>query len=232
MSDPLWPQGLQHVRPPCPLPTLGVHSNSRPLSWWCHPTTSSLVIPFSSCLQSFPASRSFQMSQFLASGGQDIGVSASTSVLPMNIQDWFPLGWTSYSPWISLDLLAVQGTLKSVLQHHNSKASILQRSAFFIVQLSHPYMNTGKTIALTRWTFVESESEVAQSHLTLCDPVVCSLPGSSIHGIFQARVMEWVAISFSRGSSQPTGQTHVSHIAGRHFTVWATLCCQGNISAF
>ena len=115
MSDPLWPHGLQHVRPPCPLPTLGVHSNSRPLSWWCHPTTSSLVIPFSSCLQSFPASGSFQMSQFLASGSQDIGVSASTSVLPMNIQDWFPLGWTSYSPWISLDLLAVQGTLKSVL---------------------------------------------------------------------------------------------------------------------
>ena len=97
--------------------------------------------------QSFPASRCFQMSQFFASGGQSIGVSASASVLPMNIHcrylktDWF-------------DLLAVQGTLKSLLQHHSSKASIPWRSAFFTVQLSHPYMTTGKTIALTRWTFV------------------------------------------------------------------------------
>ena len=88
------------------------------------------------------------MSQFFASGGQSIGVSASASVLPMNIQDLFPLGWTG---WISL---AVQGTLKSLLQYHSSKASILQCSAFFIVQLSHPYMTTGKTIALTKWTFV------------------------------------------------------------------------------
>ena len=84
---------------PCPLPTPGVYSNSHPLSRWCHPTISSSVIPFSSCLQSFPASGSFPMSQFFASGGQSIGVSASTSVLPMNIQDWFRLGWTS---WISL----------------------------------------------------------------------------------------------------------------------------------
>ena len=115
------------------------------------------------------------------------------------------------------DLLAVQGTLKSLLQHHSSKASILQCSALFIVQLPHLYMNTGKTIALTRWNFVgkvmcllfnmlfesESESEVSQSCPTLCDPMDCSLPGSSIHGIFQARVLEWVAVSFSRRSSQP-----------------------------
>ena len=110
------------------------------------PTISSFVIPFS-CFQSFPASRSFHMSQFFTSGGQSIGVSASASVLPMNIQDWFSLGWT-------VDLLAVQGTLKSLLQHHSSKASILQRSAFFIVQLSHLYMTNGKTTALTRQTFV------------------------------------------------------------------------------
>ena len=115
-----------------------------------------LLSPSPSCSQSFPASRSFQMSQFFASGGQSIGVSASTSVLPMNIQDWSPLGWTG---WISfrmdwLDLFAVQGTLKSLLQHHSSKASILWCSAFFIVQLSHPYMTTEKTIALTRQTFV------------------------------------------------------------------------------
>ena len=95
----LWPHGLQHDRLPCPSPTLTVHSNSCPLNQWCHPAISSSVIPFSSCLQSSPASGSFQRSQFFASGGQSIGVSASASVLPMNMQDWFPLGWTG---WISL----------------------------------------------------------------------------------------------------------------------------------
>ena len=98
MSDSLWPDGPQHARPPCLSPTPGVYSNSCPLSWWCHPTISSSVIPFS-CPQSFPASGSFQMSQFFASGGQNIGISASTSVLPVNTQDWSPLGWTG---WISL----------------------------------------------------------------------------------------------------------------------------------
>ena len=141
MSDFLWPHGLQHARPPCPLPTPGVYLK------WCHPTISSSVVPFSSCLQSF-ATSGFPVSQFFASGGQSIGVSASASVLAMNIQDWFYLGldW-----W---DLLAIQGTLKSLLQHQSSKASILWCAAFFIVQLSHPYMTTGKIIALTRWTFV------------------------------------------------------------------------------
>ena len=91
MSDSLQHHGLQHARPPCPSPTPGVHSNSCPLSWWCHPTISSSVIPFASCLQSLPASGSFQMSQLFASGGQSIGVSASASVLPMNIQGWYPL---------------------------------------------------------------------------------------------------------------------------------------------
>ena len=99
MSDSLGPHGLQHSRPPCPSPTPGVYPNSCPLSQWCHPTISSSDIPFSSCLQSFPASGSFQMSQFFTSGGHSIGVSASASVLPKNIQDWFPLRWTS---WISL----------------------------------------------------------------------------------------------------------------------------------
>ena len=93
VSDSLRPHGLQHVRPPCPSPTPGVDSNSSPLSWWCHPTISSSVVPFSSHLQSFPASGSFQMSQFFMSGGQSIGVSASTSLFPRNIQDWFPLGY-------------------------------------------------------------------------------------------------------------------------------------------
>ena len=127
----------------------GAYSNSCPLSQWCHPTISSSVVCFSSCPQSFPAPGSFQMSQLFASGGQRIRASASASVLPMNTQDWFPfrMDW--------LDLPAVQGTLKSLLQHHSSKASILQHSAFFRVQLSHPYMTTGKTIALTRQTFVD-----------------------------------------------------------------------------
>ena len=107
------------------------------------------VIPFSSCSQSFPSSGSFQMSQLSASGGQNIGVSALASFLPKNIQDWSPLEWTD---WISLK--GVQGTLKSLLQHHSSKASTLQCSAFFTVQLSHPYMTTRKIIALTKWTFV------------------------------------------------------------------------------
>ena len=135
---------LQYAWLPCASPTPRVYSNSGPLSQWCHPTISSSVVPFSSHLQSFPASGPFQMSQFFTSGSQSIGVSASASVLPMNIQDCFPLGWTG---WISLL------TLKSLLQQHSSKASVWH-SAFFIVQLSHPYITTGKTKALTSWTFV------------------------------------------------------------------------------
>ena len=94
MSDSLWPHEPQHTRPPCPSPTPGVHPNPCPLSQWCHPTVSSSVVPFSSCPQSFPASGSFQMSQLSTSGGQSLGVPALTSVLPMNTQDWSPLGWT------------------------------------------------------------------------------------------------------------------------------------------
>ena len=139
MSYSLRPHGLQHARPPCPSPTPWAYSNSCPLSRWCHPAISSPVVHFSSHLQSLPASGSSQMSQLFTSGGQSIGVSASTSVLPMSTEDWSPLGWT---------VLAVQGTLKSLLQHQSSKASILWCPAFFIVQLSHPYVTTGKTIAL------------------------------------------------------------------------------------
>ena len=147
VSDSLWPHELQYARPPCPSPTPGVHPNPYPLSQWCHPTISSSVVPFSSCPQSFPASGSFQMSQFFTSGGQSIGVSASASVLPVNTQDWSPLGWTG---WISLQSKG----FSRVFQHHSSKAPILRCSAFFTVQLSHPYMTTGKTIALTTQTFV------------------------------------------------------------------------------
>ena len=138
MSKSLRPHGLQHSRLPSPSPTPKAYSNSCPLSWWYHPPISSSVIPFSSHLQSFPASGFFPVSQFFALGGQSIRVSASPSVLPMNS---FRMD--------GLDLLAVQGTLKSLLQHHNLKAT-----AFFMVQLSHPYMTTGKTTAFTIWIFV------------------------------------------------------------------------------
>ena len=141
------PMELQHARLPCPSPIPEAYSNSCPLSRWCHPIISSSVIPFSSHLQSFPASGSLPMSQFFASGCQIIGVSASASVLPMNIQGLFLLGLTGL-------ILQVQGAPKSLLQHQSSKPSIFQHSAFFTVQLSHPYMTTGKTTALTRQTFV------------------------------------------------------------------------------
>ena len=148
MSSSLWSHGLQHATFSCPSLIPGACSNSCPLSWWCHPTISSSVIPFSSCLQSFPASGSFPKSPFFISRGQSIGVSASASVLPMNIQDWFSFT----TDW--LDILAFRGTLKSLLQHHSLKASVLRHSAFFMAQLSHPYKTTGKTIALTRRSFV------------------------------------------------------------------------------
>ena len=128
----LWLHELQHARPPCPSPTTGVYPNPCPFSRWCHPTISSSVFPFSSCPQSSLASGSFQMSQLFTSGGQSIGVSASTSVLPMNTQDWSPSGWTD---WISLQSKGLSRVFSNttVLKH------LLQHSAFFTVQLSHDY---------------------------------------------------------------------------------------------
>ena len=137
----------------CSMPGFPVHhqvpeTDSYPSSWWCHPTISSSIVSFSSYLQSFSASGSLPLSQFFTSGGQSIGVSVSASVLPWTVRliSFISMDW--------LDLLAVQGTLKSLLQHHSSKVSILPHSAFFMVQLSHSYMTTGKTITLTRRTFV------------------------------------------------------------------------------
>ena len=130
VSDSLWPHETQHARPRCPSPVPGVHLNLCPLCQWCHPAISSSVIPFSSCPQSSPASGSFQMSQPFTSGGQSIG-SFSSNISPSNEHPGlisFRMDW--------LDLLAVQGTLKSLLQHHSSKASILLCSAFFKVQFS------------------------------------------------------------------------------------------------
>ena len=124
VSNPLWPHELQHARPPCPSPIPGVHLNSCPLSRWCHLTISSSVIPFSSCPQSFPTSGSFQMSQLFTSGGQSIGVSASTSVFPMNTQDWSPLGWAD---WIPLPSKGLSGVFSNttVQKHHSSVLSFL-----------------------------------------------------------------------------------------------------------
>ena len=120
MSDTLQPHGLQHASPPCPSPTAGVYPNTCPSSRWRHPAISSSVVPFSSCPQSFPASGSFQMSQLFASGGQSIGVSASASVLPVNIQDWSPLGWTG---WISLQSKGLSRVFSNTtLQNINSSA--------------------------------------------------------------------------------------------------------------
>ena len=276
-----------------------------------HPLPTSHLIPFSSCPQSFPASGSFPMSRLFASGGQSIGASFSTSAFSMNIQGWFPLGLTCL-------ILLSKGLSKSLLQHHSSKALILLCSAFFMVQLSHPYMTTGKTIALTIWTFLgklmsllfntlfrfviaflprasfnfmaavifhsnsgTQENEICHcfffpiychevmgpdamififwmlrfnpnsslkfsltirplsipqissdlispslapwwkcesesvSHSVVsdsCDTMNCGPPGSSVHGIPQARIREWVTMPFSKGSSWPRNWTQVSYI--------------------
>ena len=174
MSDSLWPHGLQHARPPCPSPNPGVYSSSSLLSRWCHPTISFCVVPFSSCLQSFPTSGAFPMSQLFASGGHSIGVSASTSVLPVNIQDQFPLGWTG---WIS----SQSKGLSSLLQHHSSKASILLCSAFFILQFSYPYMTIGKTIA----TSSPLMSKYFNLFFFVCILCICSVISNSLrpHGL-------------------------------------------------
>ena len=124
MSNSLWTHEPQHARLPCPLPTAGVYPNPCPLSQWFHPTISSSVVPFSSCPQSSPASGSFPMSQLFASGGQSIGVSASTSVLPMNTQDWSPLGWTG---WISLQSKGLSRVFSN---------TTVQKHQFFGAQLS------------------------------------------------------------------------------------------------
>ena len=147
VSHSLQPHESQLARPPCPSPSPGVHSDSRPSSQWCHPALSSSVDPFSSCPQSLPASvfsnESALRMRWPKYWSFSFGIIPSKEI-PGLIS--FRMDW--------LDLLAVQGTLKSLLQHHSSKASILRSSAFFTVQLSHPYMTTGKTIALTRRTLV------------------------------------------------------------------------------
>jgi len=148
VSDSLRPHNSQHARSPCPSPTPGVHSDSRPSSQWCHPAISSSVVPFSSCPPIPPSIRVLSNESTLHMKWPKYW-SFSFSIIPSKEIPGlisFRMDW--------LDLLAVKGTLKSLLHHHRSKASILQRSAFFTVQFSHPYMTTGKTIALTSQTFV------------------------------------------------------------------------------
>ena len=147
MSNSLQFHGLWYTSLPCPSIFPRVCSNPCPSSQWCHPSISSSVAPFSSCLQSFPALGSFPMSQFFPSGGESIGVSASASVLPVNIQDWFPLGWTG---WISLQSKGLSRVFSNTtVQKHQFFGTRLS-----LVQLSHSHMTTGKTIALIGWTFV------------------------------------------------------------------------------
>ena len=155
MSVSLRPHEPQHARPPCPSPTPGVYPDPCPLCWWCHATISSSIVPFFSRPQSFPTSGSFQMSQLSASGGQSIGDSASTSVRPMNTQDWSPLDWTG---WISLQSKRLSRVFSNTtVQKHQffgAQLSLCVQLSFLCVQFSHPYMTTGKTIALTRQNFV------------------------------------------------------------------------------
>ena len=208
MSDSLWPDGLQRARLPCPSLSPGVWSNSCPLSQWCHPTILSSDAPFSSYLQSFPASGSFPVSQLFASGGQCIWASTSASVLSVNIQDWFPLGLTS--------LMSLQSRALSRVFSNTT----VQKHQFFGAQLSlwsnshiHAWL-LGKP-SKSKW--LKWSCSVVSDSLR---PVDCSLPGSSVHGIPQARVLEWVAISFSRGSSQCRDRTQVSRNCRQTLTVW------------
>ena len=169
VSDSFWPRGLQHARRSCPPPTSGAYSNSCPSSQWCHPTISSSVVLFSSCLQSFPASGSFPRSQFFASGGQSIGVSASAPVLRVNIQDWFPLGLTG---WLSLQSKGLSRIFSN---------TTVQKHQFFSTQFLYgptltPYMTTGKTIALNRQPFVSKVMSLFFNVLSRF--VIASLPGS------------------------------------------------------
>ena len=176
----LRPYGLKYARLSCPSLSPGVCLDSRLLNRWCHPTISSFAIPFSSCLQSFPASGSFPMSKLFTSGGLNMEASASASVLPMNIQGWYPLGLTG------LISLQSKGLSRVFSNTNSSKASILQCSAFFMIQLSHLYMTTRKTIALTTLTFA---SKVSFLHTLKCENHC--LRGFLCSNKFEKQVLCW-----------------------------------------
>ena len=204
MSDFLWPCGLQHTR----LPHLSITnsracSNSCPSSRWCHPTISLSVIPFSFCLQSSPASGSFPMSQFFASGGQSIGVSGGQCICVSSKRS-IKRPWLCKTP--TPDSLSVL-VLGSICDPFLSDALLLEAQLWR---------------SLTCISGPKVKVKVAQSCPALCNPIECSLPGSSVHGILQTRILKWVAIPFSRGSSQHRDKAQVYHISGRFFTIWAT----------
>ena len=178
----LWPHGLQHARLACPSPTPGTYPDSCPTSQWCHPTISSSVIPFPFCLQSSPASRSFPMSQFFAPGGRSIGVSGGRCICVSSKRSIKRL-WLCTTP--TPDSLSVL-VLGSICDPFLSDALLLEAQLW----RSLPCISGPKV-----------KVKVAQSCPTLCNPIECSLPGSSVHGILQTRIVEWVAISFSRGCS-------------------------------
>ena len=213
MSDSLWPHGLQHTRLPCPSLPLRVCSNSCSLRWWCHPTILSYVAPFSSCLQSFPASGSFPMCQLFPSGSQRTEASASASVLPVNIQGYFLWGG-------GVNLLAVQEPLMSLLQYYIFKASILWCSAFFVVQLLHLYMATGKTIALTRQTTVSKVMSLLFN--TLSRFVMAFLPRS------KCLLISWLQSLFT-GILEPKKIKSVTvSIFSPIYLPWSAAMCQVN----
>ena len=167
MSNSLQPHESQHNRPPCPSPTPGVHPNSCASSQWCHPAISSSVVPFSSCPQSLPESGSFPMNQLFAWGGQSIGVSASASVLPMKIQDWFPFGWTG---WISLQSKGLTKVSNTTVQKHQffgAQLSLWSNSQIYTWLLEKP---------LTRWIFVSKVMSLLFNMLSRLD--IAFLPRS------------------------------------------------------
>ena len=196
MSDSLQPPGLQHARTSCPSPTPGVYSNSCPPSRWCHPAISLSVVPFSSRLQSFPASESFQISQFFASGGQSTADSASASALTMNIQDWFPLGWTG---WISL---LSKGLSESslTLQFKSINSLVLK---FLYSPTLTSYMTTGKTIALTRWNLVGKVMAMLFNKLSRL--VIALLPRS------KHLLISWLQLPSTMVLEPPPKKSHCFH---------------------
>ena len=207
MSDSLWPHGLQHTRPPCPSPTSRACSNSCSSSQWCHPT---ICCPFSSHPQSFPALGSFPMSQFFTSCGQSTGLSVSTSALPMNIKDWFPLGLTG------LIFLQSKG-LSSIFS-----STIVQKHQFFSTQLplqSNSHIHTRHSSSFYIALFIGCAMQhcnCPQSYRTACNPTDQSPPGSSVRGMFQARILELVAISTPGDHPKPRLNPHLV-LVGRFF---------------
>ena len=206
----LWPHGLQHSRLPCPSPTPRVYSNSCPLSQWCHPTISSSIVPFCFCLQSFPASGSFQMSQLFESGGQSIGVSASTSVLPMNIQDWFPLGWTG---WISLQSKGLSRVFSNTTVQKPMLNGLLYCSKLFwtpLVQVEKPHLWKQKSSHGLRVSHSTQDGHTMGFQIYL--PWTQKLPD-----LVPISAPSWVSVSFfSLFLSQPSLLPLSNHHDGKH----------------